>query len=137
MLNTFFRYAKIIRIAATILTIFLSLGIVFYSLVLLFRGVELTSVPESPPGAQTFPGVTSVEYVPDRDAMIPLLAAILIMAGCSTGKLQIAWLGLATLVIFGALFLFGIGGALLLPAGLLLVLVTVIQIIVRESSKST
>ncbi len=134
-MTSFLQGSRIIRMAAIIQVVLLSVGVVAYSLTILLGGVPRTVVPESAPGAPAPPGM--VQFVPDQVALIPLLAAILLAVGILTGKLQIAWFGLAALVIFGTLFIFGIGGPVFLPAVVLLVLVTIIQISKRESNNPT
>ena len=111
---------------AIVVAIFLAALVALYALFLLIVGERWTVVQE---GEAT----RSVQFVPDPDALVPLLAATLLLSGLVTRKLLIAWIGLVVLSTFGALFLFGVGGILLPVAGLLLILLTIITIIPRNT----
>ena len=78
----------------------------------------------------------SPRFTPAPQGFIPFLAAILLIVGLRTRKLLIAWLGLVTLLLFSALFLFGIEGVVLPAAGFLLVLMIIITITQRNTENT-
>ncbi len=78
----------------------------------------------------------STRFSPAPQGFIPFLAAILLIVGLRVRKLLIAWLGLVTLLLFSALFLFGVGGAVLPAAGFLLVLMIIITITQRNTENT-
>ncbi len=112
--------------AATGVAILLAAAVTLYALFLLFVGQPWTVVQE---GEVT----RSVQYFPHPAAVVPLLASALLLVGLLKQRLLVAWIGLAVLFAFGALFLFGIGGGLLLVAGLLLIVLTIITLIRRNA----
>lgn len=65
---------------------------------------------------------------PAPHALLATLAATIIIAGLMTGKLRIAWYGLAFLFAYSVLFLFSAGAALLPLDFILLILLTIIQL---------
>lgn len=129
----------LIMSAATAGAILLIAAVAFYALRLLIVGEAWTVVPEvsitealkqAPRGIVRFSPTT-------RPVVVPLLAAAMLLAGLLTRKLVIAWIGLAVLFLFSALFLFSIGAGLLPMAGLLLILLTIITVLQGNLSQTT
>jgi hypothetical protein len=110
----------------TVAAILLAAAVALYALFLLLVGVPTTVVREGETIGRT-------GYVPHPAAIVPLLAAVALLVGLSTRKLLIAWMGFALLAAFSVSFLFSIGGGLLLLAGLLLVLLTIVSIHQRDA----
>lgn len=122
------------RSGGTILVILLSLAATLYALAFLFVGISLPAILEGLPRIPAL--LSTLQPAPFRDNLVPFLAASAIMALTTRGKQQLAWLGLAALILLAALFVFSPGGPFFLPEVILLVLVTVICIVRRESVKS-
>lgn len=134
------RGKAIIANVATIVAILLGAVVVIFTLRLLILGQAVTIVTEIPitVDSQEIPSVASVEYVPYPAAIVPLIAVALLLSGLTMRKqLLIAWIGLAILFAFSVLFLFSSGAALLPVAGLLLILLTIIQLFQRNVSQTT
>ena len=112
--------------ATTVAAILLAAAVALDGLFLALVGEPRTVVQE---GEVT----GSVRYFPHPLAVVPLLAAAILLGGLLTRRLLVAWIGFAALFAFGALSLFGIGGPLLPVAGLLLILLTLITIIQRHA----
>jgi len=112
-------------------TLLLAVVVGLYGLFLLIIGlpgmflqeVQMLEVPELVQ--------ESSRFSPAPHGFIPFLAAILLIVGLRARKMLIAWLGLVTLLLFSALFLFGAGGAILPAAGLLLILMIIVTILRR------
>ena len=69
-----------------------------------------------------------LQFIPALAAFVPLVAVAMLLLGLLTRKKLMTWIGLAILLIFSLLFLFGIGGILLPVSGLLFISLVVIQI---------
>ncbi|MES4787630.1 MAG: hypothetical protein C4294_19555 [Nitrospiraceae bacterium] len=109
----------------TLLVCLLAITIALYAINLLIVGGVRTIMPEVSQGApQGTPQFIRVPYPP---AIVPLVAATLLLSGFITRKLPIAWIGQTLLSLFAVLFLFSSGGQLLPTAGLLLILLTLLQ----------
>ena len=118
---------QIVKVA-TAIAILLAVAVALYTLHLLFIGQSWTVVQETPraEGLEGSPGESS--RLPAPQAILGLLAAALLLGGLLKRKMLIAWIGLAVLSVFAVLFLFGVGGVLLPVVGLLLGLLTIIQL---------
>lgn len=109
------RQTKLLGIVITTFACLISLYVAAYAIWLLIIGEQRTTVVETSitEGFSQLPNVTAVEYVPYPVALIPLVAALLLLGGLLIRKFLIAWIGLAILIAFSLLFLFSSGGALL------------------------
>lgn len=114
--------------AATLVAILLSAAVAFYSLFLVLVGMPGTLVQEVPEGeAYQAEAWATLTFIPHPASSLPLLAASAILVGLVTRRLVIAWIGLLALFAFSALLLFSVGAPLLPVAGLILVLLLIIQ----------
>jgi hypothetical protein len=124
----------LITYATIAVAVSLAAWVVRYALHLLIVGEARTIVPEiSNTGFPAEVTRVNVEYVPYPAAVVPLVAAVLLVLGLLSQKLLVAWLGLAMLSAFAMLFLFSHGGPLLPVTGLLLIVLGIITIIRRET----
>ena len=123
--------SKLIHSASLAIASLMAVVVAFYALTLLVVGEKITIVPESPieeiNKTDPVPMTMSIEYIPYPPAIIPLLAAVLLLAGLLGRNQLLAWIGLAILLVFSLLFLFSSGGILLPIAGLLLLLLPLIN----------
>ena len=112
--------SKLIVKISTLAAILLTALVAFYSLFLLVIGQPWTIAYE---------GVDNrgLLFIPAPPAFVPLLAATVLLLGLLIRKKLMAWIGLAILLAFSLLFMFGIGGILLPATGLLFTLLIVIQ----------
>lgn len=94
--------------------------VALYALFLLVVGQPWTVLHEG--GTRSY-----TQLVPAPQAIIPLLAALTILAAFISRRTALAWVGVVALLAFSALFLFGIGGGLLPLAALMLVLMFAIR----------
>jgi hypothetical protein len=114
--------------AVLILAILLTVYIALQALRWLVVGQAVTTVAEVASPQQPVQ-VVSVTYVPYPAAAIPLLAAGLLLSGLFARKwLRMAWVGVATLLLFSVLFLFSSGAAFLPATFVLLVLLALLQL---------
>lgn len=93
----------------------LAAAVLAYALWLLAAGVGITSMMENS-------SITTSSRAPAPAAWLPLLAAGGILWGLWRKQAGAYWVGAAALLAFSLLFLFSIGGILLLPALALVVL---------------
>ena len=105
---------------STLAAILLAALVGFYSLFLLVIGQPWTIAYE---GGEN----RSLQFILAPSAFVPLLAAIVLLLGLLLRKKFMTWIGLAILLVFSLLFMFGIGGILLPATGLLFTLLIVIQ----------
>jgi hypothetical protein len=70
---------------------------------------------------------TSVQWHSAPAAVLIVAGAVILLVGLLKRTSWVMWLGFAWLLIFGMLFVFGIGGALLPPLGALLAFLALIQ----------
>jgi hypothetical protein len=70
---------------------------------------------------------------PQPAAIITILASTLIILGIVTKHLEVAWIGDAFLVLFGVIFILGIGIAFLIVAGVEAILLGILQSTARRS----
>jgi len=111
-----------------LLTLLVTAAVALYALFLLLVGVPGTVVYEVPITTVPEPGIRgSMQFSPAPQALVAILAAGAILVGLLTRKMIIAWIGLLILFVFSILFLFGVGGGLLPVAGLLMILLAIIQ----------
>lgn len=129
------RQTKLLRIVTTTFACLISLYVAAYAIRLLIIGEQRTTVVETPitEGISHLPNVTAVEYVPYPVALIPLVAALLLLGGLLIRKSPIAWIGLAILIAFSLLFLYSSGGVLLPWVAILLGLLGLDQYYRRKS----
>jgi hypothetical protein len=113
--------SKFIVKMSTIAVTLLAALVAFYAFFLLVIGQPWTIAYE---GGEN----QGLRFISAPAAVIPFLAAILLLLGVLTGKKLWAWLGLTILLAFSILFLFGIGGILLPVAGFLFILLIAIQL---------
>jgi hypothetical protein len=88
-----------------------------------------TVVPEVPSGAPL--PAPAVARAPYPLAVDYLGAAALLLGGLPTRRMLVAWIGLAALAVIAALTLFSHGLPLVPIAGLLLILLGVVQVLER------
>jgi hypothetical protein len=119
------RLVVAVAVTARLLAVTLTAGVAFRSVSLLVVGQASTVVAEVPLGAA--PAPPRVVYEPYPPAVVPLGAAVLLLGGLLTGRLVVAWVGLAFLGAFALLFLFNMGAGLVPVAGLLLLLLLVVN----------
>jgi hypothetical protein len=100
-----------IRVATSVVVAVLALIVAAYGLYLVVIGQEITFVPAVPPGDPLPEGTT--RNVPAMQGLIPAAAGLLVVIGMAIRGLLVAWIGAAIATAFAALFLFGVGGALL------------------------
>lgn len=118
------------------LAILLLVIIAAYSVVFLARGMPFNTVSETS-GRESGQIVQEIVYHPYPAAAAPLLASLVCLLGLLIRKYVLAWFGLAVLLIFSLLFLFSSGAALLPVAGVLLVLLTILQFNQRGEQDSS
>jgi hypothetical protein len=111
--------------AATALAVMLATAIALYGLFVAFVGMPATLVMEYNPIEGTGGEKTIIQY-PTPHALLGTLAATMIVFGLLIRKQRIAWIGLATLFAYSAVFLFSTGLGLLPVAVILLILLNVI-----------
>ncbi len=99
----------------TIMTALLAVGVLCYALWLLIAGVGLTTMMENST-------TVLVSRAPAPAAWLPLLASLAILWGLWKKQARATWAGTGVLLAFSLLFLFSIGGVLLLPALALVIL---------------
>lgn len=119
--------------AATVAAILPAAAVASYGLFYFFRGELRPVLKEIAEGEFR----TTFQLFPDPRGLITLIGAAMVISGLLTRKLLIAWLGLAFLLGFSALFLFSIGASLLPLAGILLILLTIITIFQRNIAQIT
>lgn len=119
------RLITVITVAAVLVAIAIALSAI-YLLVVGGISVRVETVPYGQPMPQPMPPGTVVRR-PYQPAVIPLLAAALLIIGLLTKRLSIAWVGVALLFLFSGMFMFSWGLAFLPGAVLLLVLLFVIR----------
>jgi hypothetical protein len=110
--------------AAAIGVVVLSLAVAGFGLYLVLVGPELTFVPAVPVG--TLPAEGTTKTVPAVQGLIPLTGGILVLAGLAARRLWLAWIGAGLTTLFAALFVFGVGGALLPVVAALLILLGIV-----------
>ncbi len=111
--------------AATAVAVVLAAAVAFYGLFLALVGMPATSVQEYNPFEGTGGEKTAIRYSTPH-ALLGTLAAAMIIVGLLIRKLKVAWIGLATLFAYSAVFLFSTGIGLLPVAVVLLILLNVI-----------
>lgn len=128
---------KLIHSAPKAIAILLVSVVAFYAIALLVVGAQVTGVSETPieeiNNADPVPFAMSIEYVPYPPAIVPFLAAVLMLTGLIGRKKIFAWIGLGILLVFSLLFLFSSGAILLPIGGLLLVLLPLINYLQNKS----
>lgn len=91
------------------------------------RGIITPADPAAP---------ARVEYRPYPAAILPLAAAVLVLAGLRWRRQRgLAWTGLLLLFLFGGLFVFGQGLLFLGAAVLLLLLLAALHLLQSEESR--
>lgn len=115
-----------ITMVAVGLAVLSAMVVAMYAVWLLAIGQPWTLVLEVPAKSQQASPVERVVHTPVPAAVVLLLAATLLIIGLLGRRLWLAWIGLATLTAFSALFVFGVGGGLLPVAGFLLLLLVTI-----------
>lgn len=98
-------------------------AVVLYAIHMLVVGQAQASVPAVPLGQPQAP--PTVVRVPWPPAVVPLVGAVLAIAGLLARRLSLAWAGVAILILFSGLFVFSGGGTFIPAAGLLLVLLII------------
>ena len=112
------------RILAILLTIVISVVATF----LLFVQQPVEVVEEVPLGYEGVPHVEQILYERYKPAAIYLAASALLLLGLVIKKLMLlAWIGIVFLTIWSVLFLFSSGAAFLPAAGILIILLAVVQ----------
>lgn len=129
--------SQLIHSAPKAIAILLVSVVAFYAIALLVVGAQVTGVSETPieeiNNADPVPLAMSIEYVPYPPAIVPLLAAVLMLTGLMGRKQILAWIGLGILLVFSLLFLFSSGGILLPIVGLLIILLPLINYLQNKS----
>lgn len=118
--------------AATVAAILLASAVAYYSISLLLIGMPGMSVEEFPEGTPFSEARGNRVYHPTPHAIIPLSAAATLIGGLLSRKLWLAWAGFGLLLFYSAVFLFSTGAGLLPVDGLLLILLTIIQVSGRK-----
>ncbi|MCW5876400.1 MAG: hypothetical protein KIS85_05895 [Anaerolineales bacterium] len=108
---------SISKISAALTTL-LAIAILAYAGWLLSAGVEITTMMENSSAIQ-------VSRAAAPAAWVPLLAAAAILWGQWRKQAAAYWAGAIVLLAFSLLFLFSIGGGLLLPALAILILLLI------------
>jgi hypothetical protein len=111
--------------AATAVAVMLAAAIAIYGLFVAFVGMPATLVKEYNPLEGTGGEKTTIQY-PTPHALLGTLAAAMIIVGLLIRKPKAAWIGLAALFAYSAVFLFSTGLGLLPVAVVLLILLNVI-----------
>ena len=112
------------RILAILLTIVISVVATF--LLIVQQPVEV--VKEVPLGYEGVPPVEQILYERYKPAAIYIAASALLLLGLVVKKLMpLAWIGIVFLIIWSVLFLFSSGAAFLPAAGILIILLAVVQ----------
>ena len=129
--------SDLIHTVPTTMASLLAVVVAFYAITLLAVGETFTVVLETPIEEINeefqIPKMMNIVHVPYPPAFVPLVAAALLLAGLLGRKQMLAWIGLGILLLFSLLFLFGNGGILLPIAGLLLILLLLINFIQKRS----
>lgn len=127
---------KTVRKGIAALAILLAGVVVFYALRFLIVGREWLIIPEIPIEENSEVLLQpKTEFLPYPAAIIPLIAATLIIIGVLWRKLLIAWIGLVGLAGFAVLFLFSSGAVLLPLVGILLLLLGIVTICQKSPSQ--
>jgi len=111
--------------AATAVIIVMTTAVALYGFFLALVGMPATSVQEYNPLGTDGEKTTIQQLSPH--ALLATLAAAMIIIGLLIRKLKIAWIGLAILFAYSAIFLFSTGGGLLPIAVILLILLAIIH----------
>ena len=128
MVNTRKSFKRGIGATAWMLAILLTIVIVVVSTVLLFVPQPVEVVQEVPQGYEGALPVERILYERYRPAAGYLAASALLLLGLLVKKiLPLAWVGIVFLIIWSVLFLFSSGAAFLPVAGILIVLLGVVQ----------
>lgn len=116
--------SRIVNIA-TAVAVVLALAVAFYGLFLALVGMPATLVQAYNPFEGTGGEKIAIRY-PTPHALLGTLAATMIIVGLLMRKLKAAWIGLAVLFAYSAVFLFSTGLGLLPVAVVLLILLNII-----------
>jgi hypothetical protein len=133
---------RVIEQIAGLGVIAISMAVIVYVLFLVVVGASWTDVPESPSGSPAG-AVTVFRPVPLEPALIAFVTASFVILGIALrvrgGRwgLHLAWIGAASLTIFGAIFIFGSFGVIFLAGLALLALIAVFAWFGRDRSASS
>lgn len=127
-MNTRIGIGRGVGLTARILAILLTIVISVVATFLLFVQQPVEVVKEVPLGYEGVPPVGQILYERYKPAVIYLAASALLLLGLVVKKLMpLAWIGIVFLIIWSVLFLFSSGAAFLPVAGILLILLGVVQ----------
>lgn len=110
----------------------LAATVALYAVFLVAIGMPTAVIPERVPG-QAGNVKEQIQYIPTLHALIGFAAAMMVVAGLGLHRLGIAWAGISLLFIYGAFFLFSVGGGVLLAAALLTVLLIPLTVFRRNN----
>lgn len=128
MVNTRKGFKRGIGLAARLLAILLAIVILGVAALLLFVPQPVEVVKEVPLGYEGVPPVERILYERYKPAAAYLAASGLLLLGLVVKKLMpLAWIGIVFLIIWSVLFLFSSGAAFLPAAGILIILLGVVQ----------
>ena len=117
-----------IGLTARILAILLTIVIFVVATLLLFVQQSVEVMKEVPLGYEGVPPVEQILSERYKPAAGYLAASVLLLIGLVGKKLMpLAWVGIVFLIIWSVLFLFSSGAAFLPAAGILIILLGVVQ----------
>lgn len=117
------RNLRLIKVAARWIVILLAVVVIAYSIFLIVIGVpgmRVMAVPEGDPMA-----TPERTFSPFPLAVVPLLAALVIIGGTLSKNIRVAWISLIVLAVFGFLTIFSAGFVYLAAALVLLVMLSI------------
>lgn len=128
MMNNRKGFKRGIGLTAWVLAILLTIVISVVATLLLFVPQQVEVVKEVPLGYEGVPPVERILYERYKSAAGYLAASASLLLGLVTKKLMpLAWVGIVFLIIWSVLFLFSTGAAFLPAAGILLILLGLVQ----------
>lgn len=111
--------------ALVIFAMVLGLAVAAYGAYLLIVGIPWTVVPAVAPGQPLPEGTTALRTTPT--GIVPLLAGLAVAIGLLAGRIWVAWAGGVMVAAFSVAFLFGVGGVLVVPAAVLLLVLVALS----------
>lgn len=127
-MNTHKRIGRRIGLAARILAFMMTIFISVVAIFLFFVQQPVEVLKEAPLGYEGSPPVERILYERYKPFAGYAAAAALLLLGLVVKKrMPLAWIGIVFLILWSVLFLFSSGAAFLPAAGILIILLRVVQ----------